>query len=51
MHNPVNVAHVVYRTLLEFTPNSDVRLGKVSATTWLLGQFAVSRLLYRLQRT
>lgn len=31
-HSPVNRAQVVYRTLLEFTPNSDVKLGKVSAT-------------------
>ena len=31
-HNPVNVAQVVYRTLVELTPNSDVSDGKVSAT-------------------
>ncbi len=32
-HNPTNKAQVVYRTLLELTPNSDVSDGSVSATT------------------
>ena len=32
-HNPTNVAQVVYWTLLELTPNSDVNDGNVSATT------------------
>ncbi len=46
-HSPVNKAQVVYRTLLELTPNSDVRLGKVSATVLPLSQFRVSRLFWR----
>ena len=50
-HKPTNVAQVVYRTLLELTPNSDVNDGKVSATTWLVNQFRVSRLCWRLERT
>ena len=40
-HSPVKRAQVVYRTLLELTPNSDVKLGKVSATTWSLSQYSL----------
>lgn len=49
-HNPTNVAQVVYRTLFELTPNSDVNDGNVSATICLVSQFTVSRLFWRSDR-